>query len=264
MRVLVERCKRKPNKKASEFNCFGGFFGTLIKNDIAHARYTNVSCLEEIMKSEGISRYKLFKIGVESLKNSLRLHFDSVLLYKNESYPSAFQLAVLALEEFSKAKWVEHYVWSSEWNEGYPDEQFEQKWLKLLYLHPSKQLNFISGDIYEYSPKFIKLVKDRKLEEKKQNSIYVGLSRHKGGIDVSSRVSTPARIKKNDAAQIISVVNSEFVSIVKILEEEEQYFEGIPKMNEVFDYATYQKLLSWPHKSGLKNASWWKAHRNNN
>jgi len=152
---------------------------------------------------EGVSQYKLVRIAVESLINSLRLHFDSILLFKNKSFPSAFQLSVLSLEEFAKAKWVEHYIWSSLTNEGYPDVEFEQEWLKLLYRHPEKQWAFMAREIWDYSPKFADFVKKRKLEEKKQNAIYVGLSRLKGKIDASSRVSTPNRIKEKDARQLI-------------------------------------------------------------
>ena len=82
-------------------------------------------------KEDGISKYKLNKIATESLRNTIRLHFDSVLLYENGSYPSALQLSVLALEEFSKANWVDHYIWTSETNEGYLDAESEQEWLKL-------------------------------------------------------------------------------------------------------------------------------------
>lgn len=125
-------------------------------------------------KQDGISKYKLNKIAVESLKNAIRLHFDSILLYENGSFPSALQLSVLAMEEFSKANWVDHYIWSSETNEGYPDAEFEQGWLKLLYLHPEKQWSFVARETENYSPKFISLIQRRKLEEKKQNAIYVG------------------------------------------------------------------------------------------
>jgi len=76
------------------------------------------------MKKGGVSKYKLSRIAGESIKNSLRLHFDSILLFENGSYPTAFQLSVLALEEFAKATWIEHYVWSSEPNDAYPDEDF--------------------------------------------------------------------------------------------------------------------------------------------
>jgi AbiV family abortive infection protein len=92
---------------------------------------------------QGLSEYKFKKIAAEALKNSIRLHKDSILLYKNSSYPSAFQLSILAMEELAKAKWVGHYYTSSIYNDGFPDEKFEQYWLKLLYFHPEKQFAFV-------------------------------------------------------------------------------------------------------------------------
>lgn len=213
-------------------------------------------------KQEGISKYKLNKIATESLRNAIRLHFDSILLYENKSYPSALQLSVLALEEFSKANWVDHYIWSSETNDGYPDAELEQSWLMLLYLHPEKQWNFVARETDDYSPKFISLIQSRKLEEKKQNAIYVGLTRSKGKIDTSSRVSLPWRIKQKDAKQFISIINDELLRICTRIEEDEFYFEGGKGMNDVFDYTTYRNLLKWPHKSGLKNKGWHKKNRN--
>jgi AbiV family abortive infection protein len=201
----------------------------------------------------------------ESLRNTIRLHLDSVLLYENESYPSALQLSVLALEEFSKANWIDHYIWSSETNEGYPDAEFEQEWLKLLYLHPKKQWNFVAREVDDYSPKFISLIQSRKIEEKKQNAVYVGLPRlKKGKIDTNSRISTPFRIKKNDAKQFISIINDELLRICARIEEDEFYFEGGNGMDEVFDYEIYNKLLNWPHKSGIKNNGWRKKNRKQN
>lgn len=172
-----------------------------------------------VKKEEGISKYKLHKIATESLRNTLRLHFDSVLLYENGSYPSAFQLSALALEEFSKANWVDHYIWSCETNQGYPDAESEQEWLKLLYLHPKKQWNFVAREIDNYSPKFISLIQNRELEEKKQNSIYVGPSRMKGRIDTNSRISTPWKIKQKDAKQFISIINDELLRICQKIEK---------------------------------------------
>ncbi|AMJ76569.1 AbiV family abortive infection protein [Alteromonas stellipolaris] len=215
-------------------------------------------------KEEGISKYKLNKIATESLRNTIRLHFDSILLYENGSYPSALQLSVLAMEEFSKANWVDHYIWSSETNEGYPDENFEQRWLKLLYLHPEKQWNFVARNTEDFSPNFISLIRSRKLEEKKQNSIYVGLSRSKGKVDTGSRVTTPCLISQKDAKQFISIINSELIRICARIEEDEFYFEGGKGMDEVFDYEIYKKLLKWPHKSGIMNKGWRKKNRQRN
>lgn len=215
-------------------------------------------------KQDGISKYKLNKIAVESLKNAIRLHFDSIFLYENRSFPSALQLSVLAMEEFSKANWIDHYIWSSEANEGYPDAEFEEGWLKLLYLHPEKQWSFVARETESYSPKFISLIQSRKLEEKKQNAIYVGLARSKGKIDTDSRISTPWRIKQKDVKQLISIINFELLRICARIEEDEFYFEGGKGMDEVFDYEIYKKLLKWPHKSGTKNNGWRKKNSKQN
>ncbi|RCW60975.1 AbiV family abortive infection protein [Marinobacter nauticus] len=215
-------------------------------------------------KEEGVSKYKLNRIATEALRNAIRLHFDSILLYENGSFPSAFQLSVLALEEFSKANWVDHYIWTSETNEGYEDAEFEQGWLKLLYLHPAKQWNFVARETDDYSPNFVSLIQNRQLEEKKQNSIYVGLSRAKGKIDADSRISTPWRIKQKDARQVISIINDELLRICRRIEEDEFYFEGGKDMDDVFDYEIYKKILKWPHKSGLKNDGWRKRNLQRN
>ena len=207
---------------------------------------------------EGVSQYKLIKIAVESLKNSLRLHFDSILLFNNSSFPSAFQLSVLSLEEFAKAQWVEHYVWTALMNDGYPEEKFEQEWLQLLYRHPSKQMSFFSWQIFEYSPKFAEFVKNKELEVKKQNATYVGLSRTKGKVDATSRVSTPARIKEKDASQLISLLNNEFLEIYKMIEFQETYFD-IPAMDDLINHDIHVKLKTWPYKTGLKSRRWSKV-----
>jgi len=207
---------------------------------------------------QGVSQYKLVRIAIESLKNSIRLHFDSILLFKNESFPSAYQLSVLALEEFAKSKWVEHYVWSSLTNDGYPDEEFEQEWLRLLYNHPEKQWAFLAREIWDYSPKFAEFIKSRKLEEKKQNATYVGLSRLKGKVDSTSRVSTPNRIKERDAQQLISLINNEFLDIHKLIEIQDTYFD-IEEMDELFNKELYEKLKKWPYKTGLKHRRWSKV-----
>jgi len=209
---------------------------------------------------QGLSEYKFKKIAEESLRNALRLHADSILLFENSSFPSAFQLSVLALEEFAKAKWVDHYYYSLITNEGFPDVKFEQKWLKLLYLHPEKQFAFIGREIFDYSPKFVNFIKDRQLEFKKQQSIYVGLERAKGKINTSSRVSVPSKkIKEKDARQIISLINHEFIEVHELIKENEGYW-GIWELDQVICPEEHQILFCWPHKSGLKSRKWNKVH----
>jgi hypothetical protein len=150
------------------------------------------------------------------------------------------------------------YVWSSETNGGYPDKKFEQEWLNLLFRHPEKQWAFIAREIFDYSPKFADFIKKRRLEEKKQNSTYVGLSRSGRAIDTTSRVSTPDRIGQRDASQMISLVNSEFLEICRRIKGEETHFD-IQEMDGVFDNEIRRKLLAWPHKTGIKSRRWSKV-----
>ena len=79
-----------------------------------------------------ITKYKFKKLAAESLKNGLRLHFDSILLYRSKSYPSALQLSILALEEISKSYWIEHYYYSSITNNGFPDVDFLTKMVEII------------------------------------------------------------------------------------------------------------------------------------
>lgn len=209
-------------------------------------------------KHEGLSKYKFKRLTVESLRNAIRLHMDSISLFEIESYPSAFQLSVLALEEFSKAKWLEHYIYTSETNGGYPSKEFEQKWLKLLYSHPEKQWAFIARDLNDFSPKFSELVKDKKLEEKKQGATYVSLPRIKGKVDINGHVSVPtAKIKPNDAKQLISFINSELLTICWRIHDDGFYFD-VDGVDDVFNDPIFIKLLNWPHKSRLRSRFWYK------
>lgn len=209
---------------------------------------------------KNLSKHKFRRLAEESLRNALRLHADSILLFTNRSYPSAFQLSVLALEEFAKAKWVDHYYYSSITNEGLPDTEFEQRWLNLLYLHPEKQFAFLARELFDYSPKFVQFVQDRELEFKKQRAIYVGLSRSKGKVDTSSRVSVPDQaISQNSAKKIISVVNQEFLFVYEQIQNHDTYW-GIDKLNEVIEPEEHQFLWCWPHRSGIKSSRWRQMH----
>lgn len=208
--------------------------------------------------SEKLSKYKFRRLSTEAFKNGLRLHFDSILLFNNKSYPSAFQLSVLSLEEFSKSEWVEHYFWSATTNNGFPDKEFEQEWLKLLYFHPRKQTAYFGlGSAFNYSTKFVKFVQDRKLESKKQQATYVGLDKNKSKIDVNSRISIPTRIKERDAKQMISLINDDLLDICRIKMIQECYFD-MEEKDELITNELQQRLTKWKYKSGLSSARWFK------
>ena len=215
--------------------------------------------------NETLSKYKWKKIAEESLKNCLRLHTDSIILYENSSYPSAFQLSVLAIEEFSKAQWVDHYYYSSVTNEGFPGHKDEQDFLNLLYNHKKKQFNFIVREIFDYSPNFIELIRKGNLDSKKQNATYVGLKKGpKNKVITDGRISIPTTaIKKIDAKQIISLMNHELLDIHKKTIENEGYW-GIWELDSVLNEDSCQIIFCWPHKTGLKSRKWSKINIKNN
>lgn len=89
----------------------------------------------------------------------------------------------------------------------------------------------------------------------------MGLVRVKGKVNIAGRVSTPWAIKLKDAKQVISIINDELLYVCSRIEEDEFYYEGVTRMNEVLNYEIYFNLLKWPHKSGLKNSSWIKKNQ---
>lgn len=201
---------------------------------------------------KGLSAYKYKRFAEESLKNAIRLHADSILLYKAGSFPSSFHLAVLSLEEFSKAKWIDHVYYSAITNEGFGDPTFEQEWLWLLYSHTEKQYAFVAWEVFDFSPRLVRFIKSKQLEQKKQQAIYVGLEKVGKRIDTTCRISKPARIKETDARQIISLVNQELVDVFSLIEQNETYF-GIETLDELIYPALRHFLFAWPHRSGLKS-----------
>lgn len=201
---------------------------------------------------KGLSAYKYKRLAEESLKNVMRLHADSILLYKAGSFPSSFHLAVLALEEFAKAKWIDHVYYSAITNEGFGGHVFEQEWLRLLYSHTEKQYAFVAREVFDFSPRLVRFIESKKLEQKKQQAIYVGLEKVGKHIDTTGRISKPTRIKRADARQIISLVNQELVDIFNLIEQNETYF-GIEALDELIYPAQRQFLFAWPHRSGLKS-----------
>jgi AbiV family abortive infection protein len=204
---------------------------------------------------EQLTSYKFRRIATEALANGLRLHFDSILLYKNHSYPTSLQISIIALEEIAKAEWIEHYYFSSITNNGFPDKNFEQKWLRLLYLHPRKQIAFINRNPFEFSPKFVNIVMEGKLDQLKQKATYVGLEKKKNKVNVNSRISTPKKISSKESKKLISLLNDSMIEVCEMKLFQECHY-GIEEMDSLLSQALLDKLHSWKFKSGIKSIKW--------
>lgn len=199
-----------------------------------------------------ITIYKLKKLATESLKNGLRLHFDSIYLYRNKSYASSLQLSILALEEISKSDWIEHYYYSSITNTGLPDVDFEQKWLKLLYIHTKKHSAFVGwGICNQYRESFVNSLRSGEIDQLKQAATYVGLDRINGSIDTKGRIMTPSKIKAQDARKMISVINDYLLDVCERKEFREFAYD-IEEKDAVLDEITVLRIKQWGHNSGLR------------
>jgi AbiV family abortive infection protein len=146
--------------------------------------------------------HKLNRMEFLAFKNALRLHDDSILLYRKKSYPSAFALSILAAEEYGKASWLQHF--SYYWHD------YDDKWKNTLlldtYSHITKQTIF-QNDIASFlkSGKFTTHVPH--LESSKQNAIYVGLPRKKKTVNLKGKIIVPFAVSAKLARRQITALN---------------------------------------------------------
>ena len=147
---------------------------------------------------DGISLNKVDKMAGLSFENGLRLRFDSILLFGNKAYPSAYFLSVLAIEEIGKA-WLS--MDSSYQRVGERKEkEWEEKFLEPIYFHTAKQSSFAHNfDSPIATNRFLKALYKGESEILKRNSVYVGLARNRRKINLKSRINNPLRIDQMKA-----------------------------------------------------------------
>ena len=92
--------------------------------------------------TDGTKSQKFQHLAGQSLRNAIRLHFDSILLYKHKSFPSSFFISVIAMEELGKAYWADHFVFYSK--DVRSDDELETLFINKIHSdHRAKQLWFL-------------------------------------------------------------------------------------------------------------------------
>jgi AbiV family abortive infection protein len=165
---------------------------------------------------------KISKMSKLAFKNALRLHYDSIFLYKNKSFPSACLLSILAQEEIGKSYILEDHVYQMRGREKEIDSEYEKLIVKALKDHKLKQGWFSrqADDVFKYGgkkyPRGVREMSSGKLEERKQNSAYLGLSRKDGKMDPKGKISEPSRkIRPEDAKYQITKINNFVVELIE-------------------------------------------------
>jgi AbiV family abortive infection protein len=209
------------------------------------------------MKNKGINLRKVDKMEGLAFKNCLRLHFDSVLLFKHRSYPSAFFLSVLALEELGKVFILSEFLFQSRFNGRFNlindkelkkeyGEDLEEAYLHSIYSHCQKQRMFVHNvDIIHPSNKFLKKILDGNLEQMKQNSAYVGFSKKIKKIELKGKIKHPFNVNKEKTLRQITHMQDYLSKLVARALIEESFLDS-EMMESLITKRLFKKLnVAW-------------------
>ncbi len=106
---------------------------------------------------------KIARMSILCYKNALRLHWDSIFLYKRKSYPSANALSIIAIEEMGKYETLSHALFYG-YFEGRNDEAFVADFLSNTYDHRIKQRIFLNQSWHDVMYTDMKILKKKKLD----------------------------------------------------------------------------------------------------
>lgn len=207
--------------------------------------------------------HKYYRLSGYAFENCLRLHQDSITLLKTGSYASAVHLSILAKEELGKAIIFEELIYrlgiTKEWQEDKNTKDFA---LKALSSHSLKQRWFAGhtndflggrshGKRYRYPSPLFRELYSGKAEIKKQDSVYVGLTRDgKGKVDYDGKISLPWNRATEQRARDEIILLNDFLIIYAEGYSRNAYATDSPDIAECLNQDLVKKLESiWSHKS---------------
>lgn len=201
------------------------------------------------MESNSVNLRKIERMACLALKNGLRLHFDSILLFRNNCFPSAYFLSILALEEIGKFFLVEDVYWHSVVPDGM-ERQWQEKSIDLIYSHRRKQIEFGRNlDDLRPTSKFTKELFNGNIELKKQKGVYVGLPRNKRKTNMRGKINNPMSISKKKAGDQITSVNDKIIEFTLGVVKEVYYVET-DCAEKIFSSTLFEELnKEWPIRS---------------
>lgn len=207
--------------------------------------------------------HKYYRLSGHAFENCLRLHRDSITLFKTKSFASAVHISILAKEELGKAIIFEELIFrlgiTNEWQENKETKDFV---LKTLSSHSLKQRWFARhandflggrshGKRYRYPSPIFRELYSGKAEVRKQDSVYVGLTRDGNGrVSYDGRISLPwNRATEKRAHDEITLLN-DFMIIYAEGYSRSVYATDSPDIAEYLNQDLVIELETmWPHKS---------------
>jgi AbiV family abortive infection protein len=200
---------------------------------------------------------KAAKIAEQAFLNGVRLHKDSILLLNSHSYPSAYQLSVLAQEEIGKAFLMEDYIFYKNQN----NESLLEDYSKLLEVvftsHQPKQGAFSKQADESYVrkghykvPKIMREASSGLMEVRKQNATYVGLTRKNRKVIFSGKILVPQKlVRPLTVKRMITRVNDFVVDLCEGFQRG-IYAVETEELEEQLTLVLARELESlWPHQN---------------
>lgn len=214
-----------------------------------------------------LNENKLQKAEIEAFRNGIRLHFDAIKLFESKSYPSAYALSVLALEEFGKQRLIDEiiHLYNEHKNEFENDKQFSdfcKNFEKGLLSHSLKQGFAISDDFpfmkghnrmqKGYLYKMFNHKNKRKLiDDWKMRSIYVGFEHN----SLKGRIQTPVSfIKRKKTQDQITALNDYLINFIIYIRQSRWTLDN-ENLTRFFNINILNKLVnawSYRHKDTHK------------
>lgn len=196
-----------------------------------------------------LDSYALAEATVLSLKNAIRLHLDSYFLYKNKSYPTAYYISIMALEEIGKMKILDKVCF---FNDCGARDKALYDWFRDTFYHKPKQMEAIDWGRYikrnEKTGKIISITErykhifDGDLNKRKENSIYVGITKGEEG---ESIVNDPTYYGKDDAIKQMTITHEVILRELLYVKKSGFYYDTEELTLYIYKHGMklYNKLL---------------------
>jgi AbiV family abortive infection protein len=183
---------------------------------------------------------KFDELAGEAFLNAMRLHLDSMILYKNGSFPSAHQLAMQSSQEIGKALVLEHLVSQSSPRSSETEAAAITRSLialfssqRLMRQQLAKVIRRLAKDPeYRNLSVLLSAVAEQADELEKEKLTYVGLTNRNRKIDLDGKKVLPRLIARKDRVQRQITVNNDFLTV---------YIAGF--LNDV--YGVDSDTLAW-------------------
>jgi AbiV family abortive infection protein len=201
--------------------------------------------------TKNINIRKIYKLQTLVLKNALRLNHDSIILFNNDSFPSAYFMSAIALEEIGKLFYLDDFIYH--FHCGHlSGKDFSEYYSKVIYSHSAKQQKNAIEFRFEISEQMKNLMQNGNIEKNKHKHLYVGLPKIKNKVDIKGKIQEPFTFNKEKITKQITLINDQLLYLSLGLFIGTLVLSGL-NINNYKDFINKQTIEqlfnAWPHRN---------------